>query len=54
MVKKTKKVSVKCGIRHAFEITQVKMVCDIPHLFQFIPVQACKSNFKFSGTVSKF
>ena len=46
MVKKTKKDSVKCGIHHAFEITQVKMVW-ISHtcssLFPSRPAKATSS-----------
>ena len=46
MVKKTKKGSVKCGIHHAFEITQVKMVW-ISHtcssLFPSRPAKATSS-----------
>ena len=34
---------------HAFtnmpEARQVKMVCEVPNLYQFIPVQACNSTY---------
>ena len=36
------KRSSDCGIHHTLEVRQVKMVCDVPHLCQFIPVQACQ------------
>ena len=35
------KLPIKCGIHHSPETTQVKMACDVNHLYQFIPVQAC-------------
>ena len=34
------KHSFECGIHHTTEEIQVKMMCDDPHLCQFIPIQA--------------
>ena len=33
--------SVECGLHHTPEGRQVKMACDVPHINQFIPTQAC-------------
>ena len=32
---------IECKIQHMTEARQVKMACDVPHLYQCVPVQAC-------------
>ena len=32
--------SIKCGIHHMPEASQTKVMCDVPHLCQFIPIEA--------------
>ena len=40
-----KKPSFECAIHHRPEARQVKVACDVPHLYQFIPNQACLVKF---------
>ena len=37
----TLKCSIKCGIHHTPEARDSKLVCDVPHLCQFIPIKTC-------------
>ena len=32
--------NIEHGVHHTFESRQEKMVCDVPHLWQFTPAQA--------------
>ena len=40
-VRHVKEPSIVCQICHTPKARQVKMVCNFPHLCQFIPVHAC-------------
>ena len=35
--------SFKCRLHHTHEGRQIKMACNVPHLYQFIPIQFCNA-----------
>ena len=45
------KNSFSSRLHHTPEEKQVKMVCDVQILYQFIPIQACNSNSKITDSV---